>query len=190
MASISRHILVVAVAAASVLISACGSSNSGGEELVSIKTHMDLDFRLDPNDGPEHVFSIDTELNLDRDGRGTYDSGEEVREFEASPEQVGEVDRAFAALDMDRLAEEFDADTDDVGSFTVTYDGETTEIGADVIDDGTGGSKGDAQFLAATLLLGELSDPEESPAEAMLERDRKRLTGCFEAKDFPSCLTN
>lgn len=189
----STRVLIVALAAAvSVVLAGCGGSKSEDGELVALKTHMDFDFRMDPTDGPEHVFSTDSELFLDRDGLGTYTSDGEVREFEASPEQLSEVEDALADLDLDGLAEEFDAEADMIGTFTITYEGRTKEIGTEVVDQGFGsedsGSEDAEQFIAAVLLLDELSKDEASPATSRFERDRERLSDCIAKKAPHLCL--
>jgi hypothetical protein len=179
----------ISLIACVVALAGCGGSGGDGDELVALGFDADLDFRMDASDGPEHVFSIQSETTIKRDGHVRYEIDGEVTEYDAGPREVALLDAALAEVDWEQMEQEFPAESGE-STMVVTYEGKERAIG-----DGYFAADGDEleSSEAATrfgealgLILFLAQEPGQRDAEA--ERNVQALAECTEGgESLPSC---
>ena len=148
----------------------CGEDDDdqARDPLVSMHAQGTLDFRLDPDDGPEHVVELDEGVEIDRDGDGTRTSSsfDGKREFRVSPSRLEGLEDALDELDLDFVEENYGAEGGDAATTTLSYDGRTVMLGDQIaeVDAGEGEEQADLlnevtseiSTLSAEALPGEI----------------------------------
>jgi hypothetical protein len=177
-----------AVLAAAAILVGCGSSGSSVNELVVLDFQGHFDFRLDENDGPEHVFEIDSETTIDEDGRGRLTTDGKVHEFDVPALRLAQISGLLANMDWDRLEEDFGSRPDDSATYTLTYKGRTVRI--DAVLDTEDSLKGEARsetarsFFTLVAAIDSVSQSPEQAAEIRRERVKTgALLDCLTSRD-------
>lgn len=175
------RMFLVAVASFAALLLGCGDSDTE-EPLVRESVRGDFDFRLGEPVDPKPVFTVDSEITVERDGHGTVVAEGQEREFELTLEQLRDLEYALARLDLDELESDFGPRPNEGKSFRVeiTHDGRTAVLGKRIAFAST--SKAAEAFGEVEAILVEASrTPEERRVDAQRREKLDRLRACLES---------
>jgi hypothetical protein len=185
-----RAPLIFTAIALIALVSGCSSSS--GDQLVALRFHGHFDFRMDPGDGPEHVFDIDSETTIDRDGKGRSETNGKVYEFHVVPSELDRIGDALADVDWDRLESEFAAKPGENGAFAVTFRGRTVNVDVERLTrDSAVQTETARSFLTAFTAISDVAQSPQQAADERRERARtSRLVKCVESRRALGRCTN